>query len=343
MNEQRELGHSGILTSTLSLGCWAIGGGNWGDNDDSVSVATIRRAFDLGINWFDTAPAYNFGHSEEVVGQALRELPRDKVIVSTKCGLQWYDEGGEYHFSRESRDPSNKILLRDVRRDLSPRAIRRDLEYSLKRMGTDYVDILYTHWQCKTYGLVPVAETMATLLDLKKEGKIRAIGACNVDGKILEEYLAAGQLDVIQEKMSILDRKPERELLPLCEKHGVTLQTYSPIEQGLLSGKISNDYRTQPGEVRHGRPWWTPEDIAAVNAMLAGWADLTEKYHCSLANLCVKWNSMVSDRINVLCGARKLSQIEDNARSMDVSLSREDFLRMKADADRCIREREARL
>ena len=185
-------------------------------------------------------------------------------------------------------------------------------------------------------------ETIGAVAQLKKEGKIRAIGACNVDGRILTEYLQAGQLDVIQEKMSILDRKPEKELLPLCEKHGITLQTYSPIEQGLLSGKISNDYRTQPGEVRHGRPWWTPEDIAAVNTMLAGWSDLTEKYHCSLANLCVKWNSMVSDRINVLCGARKLSQIEDNARSLDVALSREDFLRMKADADRCIREREAR-
>ncbi|MDY5642479.1 MAG: aldo/keto reductase, partial [Candidatus Faecousia sp.] len=88
MNEKRELGQSGILTSALGLGCWAIGGGNWGDNDDSVSVATVRRAVELGINWIDTAPAYNFGHSEEVVGRALRELPRDKVIISTKCGLQ---------------------------------------------------------------------------------------------------------------------------------------------------------------------------------------------------------------------------------------------------------------
>lgn len=333
MSEKRELGRSGIMTGTLGLGCWAIGGGNWGDNDDSVSVATICRAVELGINWIDTAPAYNFGHSEEVLGKALRELPRDKVIISTKCGLQWYDKGGEFHFTRSGKD---------VHRDLSPKAIRRDLEYSLKRLGTDYVDILYTHWQCKTYGLVPVAETMGALLDMKKEGKIRAIGACNVDSRILGEYLQAGQLDVIQEKMSILDRKPEAELLPLCERNGVTLQTYSPIEQGLLSGKISNDYRTQPGEVRHGRPWWTPEDIAAVNAMLAGWKDLTEKYGCSLANLCVKWNSMVSPQINVLCGARKLSQIEENARSLDVPLSREDFLRMKADADRCIREREAR-
>lgn len=333
MIEMRELGHSGIQTSALGLGCWAIGGGNWGDNDDDVSVATIRRAVELGVNWIDTAPAYNFGHSEEVLGKAIKGLPRDKLIISTKCGLQWYDQGGEYHFTRDGKD---------VYRDLSPRAIRRDLEESLKRLGTDYVDILYTHWQCMTYGKVPVAETMGTLMDMKKEGKIRAIGASNVTPGIMEEYIAAGQLDVVQEKLSILDRKPEKELLPLCEKHGITLQTYSPIEQGLLSGKISNDYRTRPGEVRHGRIWWEPEDIAAVNAMLAGWSDLTEKYHCTLANLCVRWNSLLSERINVLCGARKLAQIEDNVRSMEVPLSREDFLRMKADADKAIREREVR-
>ena len=140
--ETREIGRSGIRTSTLGLGCWAIGGGSWwGDNDDQTSVDTILRSVELGINWIDTARVYGFGHSEEVVGKALKQLPRDKVILSTKCALQWYDEGGELHFSREGKT---------VRRDLSPKAIRRDLEVSLKTLGTDYIDVLYTHWQCKT-------------------------------------------------------------------------------------------------------------------------------------------------------------------------------------------------
>ena len=326
--EMRPIGRSGIQASALALGCWAIGGGEWwGDNDDRMSVETIHRALELGINWVDTARVYGFGHSEEVVGRALKEIPRDRIIISTKCGIQWYDKNGEPHFTKEGHE---------VRRDLSPKAIRRDLELSLKTMGTDYVDVYYTHWQCRTYGLVPVAETMGELMRMKEEGKIRAIGASNVDLRILKDYTEAGQLDVIQEKLSILDRRPEAELLPFCEANGITLQTYSPIEQGLLAGKAPDDYVPAKGEVREGKAWWRPGNIRIANEMLAGWKDLTEKYGCSLANLCVKWNSMLSPSVNVLCGARKLSQIEDMARSLDIPLSREDFLRMKADADRAI-------
>ena len=322
--EKKMIGKSGLEASALSLGCWAIGGGEWwGNNDDQISIDTICRAVQLGVNWIDTARVYGFGHSEEVVGKALKLLPRRKMILSTKCGIQWYDDGGELHFMKEGHA---------VRRDLAPKAIRRDLELSLKTMGTEYVDVYYTHWQCKTYGLVPIEETMEELLKMKQEGKIRAIGASNTDLQILEDYIRAGQLDVIQEKLSILDRKSE-ELLPFCEEHGIMLQTYSPIEQGLLAGKASDNYVPKPGEVREGKTWWRPENIRRVNGMLAGWKDLTEKYQCTLANLCIKWNSMLSSNINVLCGARKVSQIEDIASSLDIALSKEDFERMKQDAD----------
>lgn len=322
--EKKMIGKSGLEASALSLGCWAIGGGEWwGNNDDQMSIDTICRAVQLGVNWIDTARVYGFGHSEEVVGKALKLLPRRKMILSTKCGIQWYDDGGELHFMKEGHA---------VRRDLAPKAIRRDLELSLKTMGTEYVDVYYTHWQCKTYGLVPIEETMEELLKMKQEGKIRAIGASNTDLQILEDYIRAGQLDVIQEKLSILVRKSE-ELLPFCEEHGIMLQTYSPIEQGLLAGKASDNYVPKPGEVRDGKTWWRPENIRRVNGMLAGWKDLTEKYQCTLANLCIKWNSMLSSNINVLCGARKVSQIEDIASSLDIALSKEDFERMKQDAD----------
>ena len=322
--EKKMIGKSGLEASALSLGCWAIGGGEWwGNNDDQISIDTICRAVQLGVNWIDTARVYGFGHSEEVVGKALKLLPRRKMILSTKCGIQWYDDGGELHFMKEGHA---------VPRDLAPKAIRRDLELSLKTMGTEYVDVYYTHWQCKTYGLVPIEETMEELLKMKQEGKIRAIGASNTDLQILEDYIRAGQLDVIQEKLSILDRKSE-ELLPFCEEHGIMLQTYSPIEQGLLAGKASDNYVPKPGEVRDGKTWWRPENIRRVNGMLAGWKDLTEKYQCTLANLCIKWNSMLSSNINVLCGARKVSQIEDIASSLDIALSKEDFERMKQDAD----------
>jgi methylglyoxal reductase len=223
-----------------------------------------------------------------------------------------------------------------VYRNLTPKSIRNDLELSLKAMGTDYIDVLYTHWQCREYGLVPVDETMSELIRMKKEGKIRAIGASNVNLQVLRDYAASGELDVIQEKLSILDRKPESDLLPFCEEHGISLQTYSPIEQGLLSGKIPDDYACAPGNVREGKLWWKHENIPGVNAMLRGWTDLTEKYECSLTNLCIKWNSMLSPSVHVLCGARRIPKIEDVAKSLEIPMSRDDFERMKTDADMLI-------
>ena len=154
--EMREIGHSGIIVNGLGMGCWAIGGGSWwGENDDRMSVDTIYRAARLGIEWIDTARVYGFGHSEEVVGRALRSMQRHKVILSTKCALQWDTQEGEYHFSRDGHD---------VYRTLTPASIRRDLEKSLQTLKTDYIDVLYTHWQCREYGLVPVDETMGELI-----------------------------------------------------------------------------------------------------------------------------------------------------------------------------------
>lgn len=321
--ELREIGKSGIKVNPMSMGCWAIGGGLWwGDNDDKESIRTIHAALDAGIQWIDTARVYGFGHSEHVVGKAIKDRRHD-VILSTKCALQWYDDGGEYHFSKEGHD---------VHRDLSPKAIRRDLEMSLKELGTDYIDVFYTHWQCHTYGLVPIEETMGELMKMKQEGKIRAIGASNVKLQHLKDYTQAGELDAIQEKYSMLDRRIEAELLPFCESHGITLQTYSPIEQGLLAGKVPNDRVVKAGEARENKRWWKPENICLANEMLKGWEDLTEKYQCSLANLVIRWTMMRSPQFNVLCGARKLEQIQENVKSVLVDLSADDYKRMDADA-----------
>ncbi|MBQ7486100.1 MAG: aldo/keto reductase [Clostridia bacterium] len=270
--EMREIGHSGIVVNGLGLGCWAIGGGSWwGENDDRTSVDTIYRAVHLGVEWIDTARVYGFGHSEEVIGRALHSVPRHKVILSTKCALQWNTTEGEYHFSRDGHD---------VYRNLTPQSIRNDLELSLKALGTDYIDVLYTHWQCREYGLVPVDETMSELIRMKKEGTIRAIGASNVNLQVLRDYASSGELDVIQEKLSILDRKAETELLPFCEEHGISLQTYSTLEQGLLAGRTPDSYVPRPGEVREGRKWWQPEGIRLANQMLAGWSDLAASSIC---------------------------------------------------------------
>jgi methylglyoxal reductase len=325
--QKRKIGKTEIDASVLAMGAWAIGGGTWwGENDDDMSIEAIHKALESGINWVDTAPVYGFGHSEEVVGKAIKDR-RDKVILSTKCGLQWYNENGTKHFSRDGHD---------VYRDLSPKGIRRDLEYSLKRLETDYIDVFYTHWQSVEPNYVPIEETMNELMRMKREGKIRAIGASNVTVDNLKEYLKYGELDVIQEKYSILDRRIENELLPFCEDNGITLQTYSPIEQGLLTGKIKADYEIKPGEVRENKKWWLPENRKIALEMLSKWSDLTKKYNCTLGNLVIKWTIMQSNNLNVLCGARKLHQVEENVQAVNIELEASDIERMTRDANEAI-------
>lgn len=322
-----EIGKSGIKVSAMSMGTWAIGGGTWwGDNDDNLSIQAIHSALDGGINWVDTAPVYGFGHSEEVVGRALKGR-RNNVALSTKCALQWDNKKGTFHFSRDGHE---------VYRDLSAQGLRRDLENSLKRLGTDYIDVYYTHWQDKGSSPVPISETMGELMKMKKEGKIRAIGASNVEVRHLEEYLKYGQLDVIQEKFSMMDRKLETALLPFCRAHGITVQTYSPLEQGLLTGKIGMEYQVKPGEVREHRKWWLPQNRKLVLDMLAGWDDLAKKYNSTVGNLVIAWTAARCESYNVLCGARKPEQVKENLKAAGIVLEKEDIERMNRDSDAAI-------
>ena len=237
-----KIGKSDINTPFMAMGTWAIGGGTaWGENDDKLSVRTIDEAIDCGITWFDTAPVYNLGHSEEVVGKALKGK-RHNVLISTKCGLEWDYETPVFHKVMEGRN---------VYRDLSAKGIRKNLEDSLRRLQTDYIDIYYTHWQTPDFALYPLEETVGVLTELKKEGKIRAIGASNVTEDIIKGYCSLGQLDVIQEKYSILDSHIRSELAQVCEENKVSIQAYSPLEQGLLTGKVKADVKLAKGDVRN--------------------------------------------------------------------------------------------
>ena len=178
-----EIGRSGIRVPALGMGTWAIGGGAWwGDQDDRISISAIQRAVDLGIVWIDTAPIYGLFHSEEIVGRAL-EGRRDKVVLSTKCGLEWRHATPVFHKTVDGTD---------VYRDLSKASMIQDVEESLKRLKTDHLDVLYTHWQTTDTTLYPVEETLDAFLTLKAQGKIRAIGASNVTPDFVRAYLAAG-------------------------------------------------------------------------------------------------------------------------------------------------------
>ena len=315
-----KIGKSDIEVSKIALGTWAIGGGSWwGDNDDMESIKTIHAALDLGINFVDTAPVYGMGHSEEVVGKAIADR-RNKVILSTKCGLMFDRTEGSYYFSRDGKD---------VYKNLSKGAIIDSVEQSLRRLNTDYIDILYTHWQAVEPFLVPVEETMEALMTLKKQGKIRAIGGSNMSSWHIEEYIKYGELDIIQEKYSLIDKRVEKEILPCSTQHGVTFQAYSPLEQGLLTGKIRKDFIPEPGSSREGKKWYKPENLPKIVDGVDSWKNLCDKYNCTYGNLAIAWVAAQNPLVNVLCGARKVEQITDNAKAGDIILAPEDVEQMR--------------
>ncbi len=308
----------------MGLGAWAIGGGPWwGETDDASSIRTIHQAIDSGITLIDTAPAYGLGHSETIVGNAIQGR-RDKVILSTKCGLWWKDDRGSPFFELDGHD---------IRRSLRPDTIREEVEISLTRLGTDYLDLYFTHWQSVDPDFTPIAETMEALVKLKAQGKIRAIGMSNVDMDQIKAYCNTASIDAIQPRYSMLDRAIETDIAPYCAEHNVSTFAYSPLEQGLLTGKIGMDQTYPEGQYRNEIPWFKPVNRQRVLDMLAGWQALTETYNCTLAQLAIAWTLSQPNITFALCGARKPEQINDNAGAGSLKIGAEDLRRMRKDVE----------
>ncbi len=314
-----KLGQSDIDISKMGLGTWAIGGGPaWnGDVEIQTAIDTVVKAVDLGINLIDTAPGYNFGNSEKIVGEALKHVDREKVVLVTKCGIVWDRKGALF----------NKVGDRQLYKNLSPESIREEIEQSLRRLDTDYIDIYMTHWQAVEPYFTPIAETMEVLNQLKDEGKIRAIGAANVTKEHIEEYVKYGELDIVQGKYSVLDRAVEEDLVPVCLENNITLQAYSPLEQGLLSGTFPRDY--VPTGAQCNKKWFQPENMQRAMDMMDAWKPLCDKYGCTIPSLALAWVMNQGDHITLLSGATTADQIAVNAEAAAVPLTDEDLKQMR--------------
>ncbi len=318
---RRVIGKSGIDASAITMGLWAAGGDSaWGASDDAETIRAIHAAFDRGIDIYDTAPAYGFGRSERVLGEALKGM-RHKVRVITKCGLRFDGVGA-------------RLLERDgtpITIDPSPETVVSGTEQSLKNLQTDYIDVLITHWQSRPPHIVPIEDTMSALLQLKKEGKIRAIGISNVTLDQVKEYLKYGQVDLIQQKYSMLSREAEDELLPFCIENNIMLQAYSPLEQGLLTGRFTMETVLPDNNIRNRIRWYQPALRAMLIGVLSKWQPLCEKYGCSVSNLAIAWLLGQGEVVNAACGARKTAHILDNAKGAEIVLDREDLVSMRED------------
>lgn len=320
----RKLGNTNLQVSAVALGTWAIGGGPWwGETNDAESIRTIQAALDAGINFIDTAAVYGFGRSEEVIGKAIQGR-RDRVVLATKCALWWKDTRGSLFFSQDGHD---------VRRSLRPETIREEIELSLRRLQTDYIDLYQTHWQSVEPDFTPIADTMACLTQLKKQGKIRAIGVSNASIEQMDQYRAAGVLDSAQPRYSMLDRTIESGITAYCIKHNISILAYSPLEQGLLTGKIGMDRTFSETEYRNAIPWFRPGPRQRVLNMLAGWRDLTNHYHCTLSQLVIAWTIQQPGITVALCGARHPGQVQENATAGDLELQPADMQRIRRDLE----------
>jgi len=327
----RKLGTTNINASVMGFGAWAIGGWMWGGAEENDAIRAIDAALDCGINLVDTAPMYGYGRSEEIVGKAIAGK-REKVVLATKCGLRWDDkdwpegEGILHFYGTKEGIASGAAGAMRIYKYLRPDSIRREVEQSLKRMKTDHIDLLQTHWQDES---TPIEATMETLLKLKEEGVIRAIGVSNVTVEQLRQYLAVGPVDVAQESYSMINRAIEHNgILALCKEHGISLLAYSPMANGLLTGRLSPDRQFNEGDLRRGNPKFSPENIRRVNAMLNEFKPIAEKYGATPGQLVIAWTAGQYEKTHVLCGARNESQVAENAPAGDITLTDEEMATM---------------
>lgn len=319
---KRKLGWTNEELTVIGLGAWAMGGGgwaySWGPQDDRESIATIQRALDLGINWIDTAAVYGLGHSEEIVGNAIRGR-RDQVFLATKCGLVWDERG-------------------NISGRLKAWSVRQELEASLRRLQVDVIDLYQIHWPNPDEDIEEAWTEMAKMVE---EGKVRYIGVSNFDVGQMERVRAIHPVASLQPPYSMIRRGIEKEILPYCAKHNIGVIAYSPLASGLLTGKFTRERLAQltPDDWRRrGNAFQEPElsaNLEFVDALKA----IAERYGRPVSHLAIAWVLRRPEVTAAIVGARRPGQIEETAGAADWDLPPEAL----GEIESLLGRREARL
>ncbi|MGF1530834.1 MAG: aldo/keto reductase [Puniceicoccaceae bacterium] len=310
------IGNTDLICSRIGLGTWAIGGSEWGGNDEEESLRAIHCSIDQGITLIDTAPIYGEGLAEEIVGRAIAGK-RDQVVIATKVGLRWDCEDGEFNFV----SGSGKKIYRNLR----PKSIREEVDRSLRRLKIDVIDLLQTHWPD---GSTPLSDTVGTLVELKEEGKIRALGGCNLSGDLYHQWTEFGPINSIQEMFSMLDRENEETLFAEARTAGASVLAYSPLAMGLLAGKLDPQRVFPSDDIRSWSPRFTSENRQKVLDLLSAFEPFTKKYQVSTAQLVIGWTLSRSAITHVLSGARNPAQAKENAVAGHLEIADSDLAAM---------------
>lgn len=300
--EKRKLGTSDIEITPILMGTWQAGKSMWVGIEDTETIKAIRSAFAAGITTIDTAEVYGNGHSEQIVAQALSDV-RDRVVYATK------------------------VFANHLKYDQVIEACDR----SLKNLKTDYIDLYQIHWPSGSFNseIVPIAETMRAMNDLKQQGKIRAIGVSNFSRAQLEEAAQYGRIDSLQPPYSLFWRKVEKDAMPYCVENKISILAYSPLAQGLLTGKFGLGHEFPEGDNRRDNKLFKGDNYVRAQTALDKLRPIADRYNVSLANLAIAW-LIAQPQTNAITGARHAKQIEENAIAAAVKLSPEDLAEIDA-------------
>jgi aryl-alcohol dehydrogenase-like predicted oxidoreductase len=310
----KQLGDSQVKVSAITFGAWAIGGWMWGGADARDAVNAIHAALDLGITSIDTAPIYGFGLSEELVGEALAGRNRQQVQVLTKYGMRWDSREGK--LAMMSQDAQGREV--PIHRFAGRQSVMQECEDSLRRLRTDYIDLYQIHWPDVT---TPIDETMEAVARLIEQGKVLASGVCNYSAAQMATAEKTLKQASNQVPYSMVQRQIEADVVPFCLEHGQSILAYSPLQRGLLTGKIGNDYRFEPGDHRPGTRHFRPDNREKINAMLEQIRPIAEAHHATLGQLVINWTLRQPAVATALVGARNPQQVAENAKALDFTLS----------------------
>ncbi len=300
---QVRLGGSGVMSSALGLGCMGMSE-FYGPQDDDESLKTLDRTIELGISMLDTSDMYGRGHNETLVGRAIKGR-RDKAVVSSKFGIK-----------RDPDGPSGSLYDREL--DNSPAYMRACCEASLKRLGTDYIDLYYVH---RLDHSVPVEDTVGALADLVREGKIRAIGLSEVGPDILRRAVAVHPIAALQSEYSLWLRDVEKEVLPACRELDIAFVPYSPLGRGFLTGAVTNTNSLSQDDIRLNSPRFQDGNIDRNLALLESVKALAAARGCTLGQVALAWLFAQGDDIVPIPGTKRIKYLEENAGAVDIILT----------------------
>jgi aryl-alcohol dehydrogenase-like predicted oxidoreductase len=318
--EYRKIGESDLELPVITFGAWAAGGWMWGKTERKDAVEAIRASYDLGVTAIDTAPVYGQGTSEEIVGEAIQGIPREKVKILTKYGMRWDPDSpkGDFAFKSKSNEGKDLDLYRYAGRD----SIMKECEDSLRRLRTDYIDLYQIHWPDTQ---TPIEESMEAVSRLIDQGKVRHAGVCNYNVAQMKEAEKYITLVSNQVPYSMVKPEIEKEVVPHCIAHKKSILAYSPLERGLLTGKMRSGYAFQEGDHRANLYFFTDENIRRTNAFLQKIKPIADEKKITLAQLVLRWTINKPGITIALAGARNAEQAVANTKAGDVKLAGEEM------------------